>query len=81
MFEKGYTTRWTEEVFTLSQIQFTDPPTYKITVNNGEEIQSTFYEQEMQKTNQKIFRIKKVIRKLKDKSFVKWYGYPDQLMG
>ena len=72
VFEKGYTTRWTEEVFTLSQIQFTDPPTYKITDNNGEEIQSTFYEQEMQKTNQKIFRIKKVIRKIKDKSFVKW---------
>ena len=77
VFEKGYTTRWTEEVFTVSQIQFTDPPTYKITDNNGEEIQGTFYEQEMQKTNQKIFRIEEVIRKLKNKSFVKWYGYPD----
>ena len=77
VFEKGYTTRWTEEVFTVSEIQFTDPPTYKITDNNGEEIQSTFYEQEMQKTNQKIFRIEKVIHKLKNKSFVKWYGYPD----
>ncbi|XP_065666424.1 uncharacterized protein LOC136087485 [Hydra vulgaris] len=56
-FEKGYKPRWTEEVFTVSQIQFTDPPTYKITDDNDEEIQSTFYEQEMQKTNQKIFRI------------------------
>ncbi|XP_065654916.1 uncharacterized protein LOC136081521 [Hydra vulgaris] len=43
--EKGYTPRWTEEVFTISQIQYTDPPTYKITDNNGEEIQGTFYEQ------------------------------------
>ena len=67
VFEKEYTTRWTEEVFTVSQIQFTDPPTYKITDNNGEEIQGTFYEQEMQKTNQKIFRIEKVICKLKNK--------------
>ena len=31
----------------------------------------------MQKTNQEIFRIKKVIRKQNKKSFVKWYGYPD----
>ncbi|XP_065654803.1 uncharacterized protein LOC136081418 [Hydra vulgaris] len=76
-FEKGYTPRWTEEVFTVSQVQFTDPPTYKITNDNGEEIQGTFYEQEMQKTDQSIFRIEKVIRKLKNKSLVKWYGYPD----
>ncbi|XP_065664783.1 uncharacterized protein LOC136086413 [Hydra vulgaris] len=76
-FEKGYTPRWTEEVFTVSQIQFTDPPTYKITDDNNQEIQGTFYEQEMQKTDQSIFRIEKVIRKLKNKSLVKWYGYPD----
>ncbi|XP_065678209.1 uncharacterized protein LOC136093180 [Hydra vulgaris] len=40
-FEKGYTPRWSEEVFTISQIQYTDPPTYKITDYNNEEIQAT----------------------------------------
>jgi hypothetical protein len=44
----------------------TDPPTYKITDANGEEIQGTFYEQEMQKTHQDIFRIEKVIRRTKE---------------
>ena len=53
VFEKG-TPRWTEEAFTVSQIQYTDPPTYKISDHHGEEIQGTFYEQEMQKTNQDI---------------------------
>ncbi|XP_065681585.1 uncharacterized protein LOC136095221 [Hydra vulgaris] len=77
LFEKGYTPRWTEEVFTVSQIQYTDPPTYKITDYNGEEIQGTFYEQELQKTSQEIFRIEKVIKKQGNKSFVKWYGYHD----
>ena len=76
-FEKGYTPRWTEEVFTVSQVQYTDPPTYKITDYNGEEIQGTFYEQELQKTSQEIFRIEKVIRKRGNKSLVKWLGYPD----
>ena len=29
-FEKGYTTRWTEEIFTIAEVQRTQPPTYKI---------------------------------------------------
>ena len=76
-FEKGYTPRWTEEVFTVSKVQYTDPLTYKITDNNGEEIQGTFYEQELQKTKQEIFRIEKVIRQEGSKSLVKWLGYPN----
>ena len=76
-FEKGYTPRWTEEVFTISQVQYTDPPTYKITDYNGEEIQGTFYEQELQRTSQDIYRIEKVIKRQGNKSLVKWLGYPD----
>src|SRR6218665_892288 len=53
-FEKGYTPRWNEEVFTVTQVQYTDPPTYKISDYNGEEIQGTFYEQELRKTTQEI---------------------------
>jgi len=77
LFEKGYTPRWTEEVFTVSKIQHTDPPTYKIKDYNDEEIQGTFYEPEMQKTNQDVYRIERVIRKRGDKSLVKWVGYPE----
>src|SRR6218665_2010516 len=50
-FEKGYTARWTEEIFTVIKILYTDPPTYKISHYNGEEIQGTFYEQELQKNH------------------------------
>ena len=38
-FDKGYTQRWTEEVFTISKIQLTIPVTYKISDYNGEEIE------------------------------------------
>ena len=41
-FEKGYTTRWTEEIFTIVEVKRTRPPTYKITDLNGEEIQGSF---------------------------------------
>ena len=76
MFDKGYTQRWTEEVFTISKIQLTIPVTYKITGYNGEETQGSFYEQELQKTYQCAFRIEKVLKRQGDKSLVKWMGYP-----
>ena len=77
-FEKGYTTRWTEEIFTITKIQNTNPITYKIADLQGEEIDGTFYEPELQKTEQQVFRIEKVIEKRKNKSLVKWKGYSDK---
>ena len=76
-FEKGYTTRSTEEVFTITKINRTSPITYKVADLNGEEIDGTFYEPELQKTSQQLFRIEKVIEKGKNKSLVKWKGYSD----
>ena len=49
---------------------------YKITDYNGEEIQGSFYEQELQKTSQDTFRIEKVLKRQGYKSLVKWMGYP-----
>ena len=31
-FEKGYTTRWTEEIFTIVEVKHTSPVTYKIAI-------------------------------------------------
>ena len=42
---------------------------------NGEEIVGSFYEKELQKTNQKEFRIEKVIKRKGNKLYVKWKGY------
>ena len=76
-FEKGYTTRWTEQIFTIIEVKRTLPTTYKIADLNGEEIKSTFYEPELQKTSQELFKIEKVIKRGKKKSLVKWKGYSD----
>ena len=42
---------------------------------NGEEIDGTFYEKELQKTDQKEFRIEQIINIKGDKLFIKWKGY------
>ena len=75
IFAKGYTPNWSEEVFVVSKIKSTVPWTYVINDLNGEEIIGTFYEKELQKTNQKEFRIEKVIKRKGDKLYVKWKGY------
>ena len=59
IFAKGYTPNWSEEVFISSKIKNTVPWTYVINDLNGEEIIGTFYEKELQKTNQQEFRLDK----------------------
>ena len=46
---------------------------------NGEEIIETFYENKLQKANQKEFRIEKVMKRKGDKLYVKWKGYDNLL--
>ena len=79
-FDKGYAPNWNEEVFIIDKIQFTNPITYKIRYQKGELIKGTFYKKELQKTDQNIYRIVKIIRKTKYKALVKWKGYPDDII-
>ena len=75
IFAKGYAPNWSEEIFIVSKIKDTVPWTYVISDLNGEEIIGTFYEKELQKTNQEEFRIEKVIKRKGNKLSVKWKGY------
>ena len=49
---KGYTPNSSEEVFVIKKVKNTLLWTYVINDLNGEEIIGTFYEKELQKTNQ-----------------------------
>ena len=69
-FDKGYTQRLTEEVFKVYKIQLTIPVTYKITECNGEEIQISFYEKELQKSKKYIFKIQRIIKQQGNKRLV-----------
>ena len=75
IFGKGYTPNWSEEIFVIKEIKNTVPRTYVMNDPNGEEIIGTFYEKELQKIDQQEFRIEKVIKKKRNKLYVKWKGY------
>ena len=78
IFGKGYTQNWSEEVFVIDKIKNKVPWTYAISDLNGEEITGSFYEQELEKTSQKEFRIEKVLKGKGDKLYVKWKGYDNR---
>ena len=65
IFAKGYAPNWSEEIFFIKQIKNTVPWNREGTVGS-------FYEKELQKTNQKEFRIEKVIKKKGNKLYIKW---------
>ena len=71
IFAKGYAPNWSEEIFIVNKIKNTVPWTYVISDLNGKEIIGRFYEKELQKTNQKEFRIEKISKTKGNKLYVK----------
>jgi hypothetical protein len=82
IFEKGYLPNWSEELFIIDSVQKTIPVTYKLKDTLGELLEGSFYQQELQKSIQEIYRVEKVIRKKKingvENALVKWSGYNEK---
>ena len=64
IFAKGYIPNWSEEIFFIKKIKNTVRWTYVINDLNGDQIIGTFYEQELQGTNQREFRVEKLREKV-----------------
>ena len=71
IFAKGYVRNWSKEVFVITKVKNTVPWTYVISDLKVEETVETFYEKELQKTNQKEIRVEKVIKRKGNKLYVK----------
>ena len=73
IFAMGYIQNWSE-IFIISKIKNTAQWNYVISGLNVEPVTGSFYEKELQKTNQKDFRIENIIKGQGDKWYVKWKG-------
>lgn len=84
IFDKGYTPSWSTELFKISKVNVTNPPTYLLkSLEEGQPIKGCFYEPELQKTNSPgVYLVEKILRKRKknhtDQLFVKWLGFSNQ---
>ena len=79
LFTKGATANWSEEIFQVRNVKTsTDPTVYELRDLAGEDVEGTFYKEQLQKTNQEIYRVDKIVRRRGDNVLVKWSGYPDK---
>ena len=62
-FAKGCTPNWSEEVFAIKKFKNTVLWTYVISDLKTEKTVATFYGKELQKRNQKEFKVEKVIKR------------------
>ena len=69
IFAKGHVPSQSEKAFTNQKVKSTVPWTHVISNLNREKIDGTFYK--LQKTNQKVFRVEKVIKRKDNKLYVK----------
>ena len=79
LFDKGFSINWSDKIYTISKVKPTVPPTYIIKNDKDQEYEGSFYEQELQKTKEELFRIEKVLKwkKVNGQKLgrVKWIGY------
>lgn len=79
-FKKGYLPGWTEEVFVVREVvPGMATVTYKVQELDDTPLQGTFYAWALQKVHldgASYLRVEKVLKRLKDKLYVKWKGYP-----
>jgi hypothetical protein len=85
LFDKGYLQSWNEEIFTIAKRIPRNPPVYKLKEYDGDEVEGTFYENELQRVVREendLFRVEKVLKTRKrgktTEHFLKWLGYPDK---
>ena len=79
--KKAYLANWSEELFSIHRVQTGIPNVYTLIDDNGDVLEGTFYEQELQRVGEKTwYRVEKVLKERKRRGrkeyFVKWFGYP-----
>lgn len=84
IFERGYSPKFSEEVFKIRKV-LTNLPQVRYAISNfneTEEIKGTFYERELARAKHEEYKIEKILQtrkrgKIKE-HLVKWMGYSDE---
>ena len=64
-FQKGYTGKWSQEIFSVVSVLPTSPTTYRLGDLQGDSIDGSFYEQEIQKigfTKDRLYVVERILK-------------------
>jgi hypothetical protein len=83
IFSKGYMPNFSDEVFVIKEVLTRDPIVYKLKDLQEEDVDGTFYEEELQsiiKNKNSVYRVESVLKirhnKGRREAFVAWKGWP-----
>lgn len=78
--DRGYYPNWTDNIYTIAKVINGPIPVYHLTDSEGVILKQRFYDKDLQKVKENLYRIEKVlkqrVRKGKLECFVKWLNYP-----
>lgn len=75
VFDKSYNPNWSTEMFKIKKVQLTNPTTYLLEDTNANPILGGFYTEELTSVKYPdIYLVEKVLKRKKDKLYVKWLG-------
>ena len=79
-FSKGFRETFSEELFKIHKVSTKWPiPMYTIkSLDNAEKLIGKFYEFELCRAKQELYRIKEIIKRRGTKLFVSWQDYPER---
>ena len=88
IFDKGYESNFTEEIFKIAKVFRGDPNMYELEEASGDEpepIIGEFYEEDLSAVNKTddVYRVEKILRRVrrrKGQALVKWAGYDSKHM-
>ena len=77
IFDKGYESNFTEEIFKITKVFRGDPNMYELVDVDDEPIIGKFYEEELSAVNKTddVYRVEKILRRRNGQALVKWAGY------
>jgi hypothetical protein len=88
VFDKRYEQGYSNEVFTVTQCLPRIPPVYKVKYYDGELIEGSFYEKELQKVQlgkDKVFHVEEILDQKREKGLknvvrvlVHWKNWPQK---
>ena len=77
IFDKGYESNFTEEIFKITKVFRGDPNMYELVDVDDEPIIGKFYEEELSAVNKTddVYRVENILRRRNGQALVKWAGY------
>ena len=83
IFDKDSTASWSEKIFKIRELVFTDGVLYKLEDMAGNHLDGNFYPEQLQHMDQSVYRVDRILKRRVQNGvpqlYVKWTGYSSKI--